>query len=111
MTKLLTVALVAALATIPNVALAEGAMHDDHMMPKAMSGMMICRPAASGEKGNAMMMAGHGAMMCKSVKAMMHDGKIVGPDLSKALTAEQVNAAWQAYLATQFTIPATPGGG
>lgn len=95
MTKLATAALVAALATIPNAAFAENAMHDDHMMATSASATMICRTAGSGEKGN----------------AMMHDGKIIGPDLSKTLTVEQAGAAWQAWIATQFAVPATPGGG
>lgn len=111
MNKTVTAALIAALAIIPSAAFAENAMHDDHMMAKPASATMICRTAASGEKGNAMMVAEHGTLVCKSVGAMMHDGKIIGPDLTKTLTVEQASAAWQAWIAAQFAVPAIPGGG
>lgn len=112
MKNLLKVALAAvAIGLLPGAAFAEDAMKGDHMKMAPAMGTMICRVAASGEKGNAMMMAGQKPLMCKTVAAMMHDGKISGPDLSKALTTEQVNAAWQAWISAKFSVPATPGGG
>jgi hypothetical protein len=111
MTKFFTVACAALLLAAPTVALADDAMKGDHMAMKPAAKAMICREAQAGEKGNAMMAGGHTSLMCKSVASMMHDGKIVGPDLSKALTTDQVNAAWQAWVSAQFAIPATPGGG
>jgi len=44
-------------------------------------------------------------------QGMMRYGKIVGRDLSKALTLEQANLAWKTWIAAQFAILATPGGG
>src|ERR1700694_3969053 len=104
MTNTLKAALVAAaLGLLPGAASAESAMKDDHMMMPHPA-TMICRAAASGEKGNAMMAADRKPLLCKDVSAMMHDGKISGPDLSKSLPADQVNAAWQAWLAAQFAV-------
>ncbi len=110
MTKILTAACAVLLLGAPTVAFADDAMKADQMMMKP-GAMMICREAKPNEKGTAMMMSGHMNLTCKSITAMMHDGKVTGPDLSKALTTEQVSAAWQAWIAAQFSIPATPGGG
>jgi len=74
----------------------------------AMAATMMCRPAAQGERANAMMMgATKTELVCKAMPAaaqMMH-----GPDLSKALTVQQVDAAWRAYVESMMSV--TGGGG
>ena len=104
----------AALLTIPAVAGAQSgdAMHDamhGAMAGHAMSATMLCRPAASGEHGNAMMGDSHAAMVCKSMPAMSGERKM-GPDVSKALTPAQADEAWHRWLDAQLAIPATGGG-
>ncbi len=79
---------------------------------KAASSMatMVCRPAAASEKPTAMMMGSNTPIVCKQIPAVMKDGKFAGgPDLSKALTPEQANAAWQAWVTMTYNIPT--GGG
>jgi hypothetical protein len=68
---------------------------------------MVCRPTQSGEQPNAMLMAGKQALVCKSVVAMMKDNKPAGPDLSKALTPEQIDAAWRTWATAMMQV----GGG
>jgi hypothetical protein len=68
----------------------------------------VCRSAGAGEKANAMMMAGQKGLVCKSLENEMAAPKM-GPDLSKALTPAQTDAAWQKWLNSIIVIPATGG--
>jgi hypothetical protein len=55
------------------------------------------------------MMAGSSEMVCKSVSDMTQKTN-PGPELSKSLTGDQINAAWQQWVRTMIVVP-TPGGG
>jgi hypothetical protein len=110
-TKTMLGALLAAAALgMPPIASAQAmaghdAMAGGHMAPAT----MICRPATGKEHGNAMMAQSRQMMMCKPLAPSTAEGK-TGPDIAKALTPAQVNAAWQQWVNVQFDIPATGGG-
>jgi hypothetical protein len=105
------IAACAALA-MPALALAD-AMGHDAMTANAMSthGTMICRQATEKEKPSAMMTgATQTPIVCKKIQPdMMMKGK-GGPDLSKALTAEQVDAAWRQWIVQMTSVPGNGGG-
>ncbi len=71
----------------------------------SMAATVVCRPATATEHGNAMMMAGHAMMMCKPI-AIVTAGKksTFGPDLSKALTSEQIDTAWRAWISKELSV-------
>jgi hypothetical protein len=73
----------------------------------SMRATMVCRPVHQGEKST--MKAGNTAMVCKSVGDMMQKQNL-GPDLSGALTPDQVNAAWQQYIRSVIVVPTLGGG-
>jgi hypothetical protein len=83
----------------------------------------LCRAVATGETPNAAMTAGSStALECREVSLglKMSDGsmrtigrvtatsKVVGPDLSSALTPQQVNDAWIRWTAATFNITHSP---
>lgn len=105
MNRLLSAALVAAALGLPAAAFAADAMAGSMMMHAA-PGTVVCRPAAAGEHGMAMMMSTKSMLVCKPVTAKM----MSGPDLSKALSPEQINMAWENYLNTIIAVPVTGGG-
>lgn len=113
--SLLSAAFACAALAMPGLALADDAMGGhDSMMAKTPAKMatMVCRPAAPGEKPSAMMMGDtKTAIVCKTMKPEMMMKKGGGPDLSKALSAEQVDAAWRAYIQAAIMIPGGTGGG
>lgn len=108
--------LAAAIFALPGAALAQtmspehGTMAGEHgTMTSGHMAAMICRPAAGTEHGNAMMTGSRQMLMCKTLAPGMAEGK-AGPDISKALSPAEVNAAWQRWVNAQFEIPATGGG-
>ena len=109
-----TIAAIAACAALamPAIAGAEGAMAGhDAMTAKPAAATMLCRPATAKEKPTAMLMDNKTPIVCKTMDAaMMMKGK-GGPNLSAALTAEQVDAAWREYLAGMLGVPGGGGGG
>ncbi|MBV9409781.1 MAG: hypothetical protein JO164_13215 [Candidatus Eremiobacteraeota bacterium] len=115
---LLSAALASAALALPGLALADAMAHDamahgamahDAMHP-ATAATMLCRPAAAGEKPIAMTMGTKSPLVCKAIAPqMMQKGK-GGPDLSQALTPDQVDAAWRAYIQSVIVIPNTGGG-
>ncbi|MEA2688471.1 MAG: hypothetical protein QOJ39_1931 [Candidatus Eremiobacteraeota bacterium] len=116
MTKnLVSAAFACAALAMPGLALADDAMGGhDAMAAKAPAKMatMVCRPAAAGEKPTAMMMGdAKTAIVCKTMNPAMMMKKGSGPDLSKALTAEQADAAWRSYIESAIMIPGGTGGG
>lgn len=76
----------------------------------ALEATVVCRPATAKEHGNAMMMAGHAMMTCKPIAFMKPTAKEAefGPDLSKTLTPEQIDAAWRTWVEKQLSV--LPGG-
>jgi hypothetical protein len=84
----------------------------------ASGSMFMCRPAAAGETSNARMTANSDtALECRevSMKLKMSDGSMRtigrvtaktndGPDLSKALTPQQVNDAWVKWIDAMFHV-------
>ncbi len=82
---------------------------------------MVCREAHAGEKPTAKMVGSSTALVCKpfAVSMKMSDGKLKtigsvrvkaasGPDLTGALTADQINAAYVKWLEARLSIdPAT----
>jgi hypothetical protein len=117
MTKALFAAAFACAAlAMPALALADdamsgGAMKHDAMAPSKMMATMVCRHAAANEKATAMMMDQTTKLVCKTITPAMMMKKGSGPDLSHALSADQVDAAWRAFLQQQVTIPGGTGGG
>jgi hypothetical protein len=114
--SLISAAFACAALAMPGLALADDAMGGHDAMNKASMApakmaTMICRAASSGEKPTAMMAGSKTGIVCKTMnpEAMMKKGG--GPDLSKALSAEQVDAAWRAYIQSMVTIPGGTGGG
>ena len=74
-----------------------------------MMATMVCRPAMSGERATAMMMKKTTMLVCKPMAPATNAGKM-GPDLSHALTVQQIDAAYRAYYNKIFYIPMTGGG-
>ena len=76
--------------------------------PAALEATVVCRPATAKEHGNAMMMAGHAMMMCKPIAFMKPTANgnepAFGPDLSKTLTPEQIDAAWRTWVEKQLSV-------
>jgi len=113
--SLISAAFACAALAMPGLAMADDAMggHDAMMAkPPAKMATMVCRPAAPGEKPTAMMMGdAKTAIVCKTMNPMMMMKKGGGPDLSHALSADQVDAAWRAYIQQAVMIPGGTGGG
>jgi hypothetical protein len=112
--SLISAAFACAALAMPGLALADDAMGHDAMSAKAPAKMatMICRHAAPGEKPSAMMTGDAKiGIVCKTMDPAMMMKKGGGPDLSRALSAEQVDAAWRAYIQSAVTIPGGTGGG
>lgn len=103
---LMCAAFASAAFAMPVFALADDATkaHDAMAGPPA-SAMMICRPATAKETATAMTMGTKTPLVCKTVTpAMMKKG----PDLSHALTSEQVDVAWRKF--TESMMIVTGGG-
>src|ERR1700682_6115281 len=101
-----------AVLAMPALALADAMGHD--AMAGSTAGAhatMMCRQATEKEKPSAMMMgATQTPLVWKKIQPdMMRKGK-GGPDLSKALTAEQVDAAWRAWIVQMISVPGNGGG-
>ncbi|MDQ6924929.1 MAG: hypothetical protein M3154_01665 [Candidatus Eremiobacteraeota bacterium] len=103
---LLSAAFACAALTLPASAMADDAMksHDAMAAPTA-TAMMICRPATANEVPTAMTTATKTALVCKTVPAALMKK---GPDLSPALTSDQVDAAWRKF--TESMMIVTGGG-
>jgi len=92
--------------TMPAFAMADDAMkaHDAIAGPSA-AATMLCRPATAKETPSAMTAGTNKPLICKTVPvATMQKG----PDLSHALTAEQVDAAWRKFAESMMVVT---GGG
>lgn len=83
----------------------------------------ICRPVIGSETANARMNSQGTALLCRpfAVGLRMDDGSmkvignvtsrpIPGPAYSKALTAQQVNDAWNSWIEEKFQIHGSNGG-
>ncbi|HEY0614201.1 MAG TPA: hypothetical protein VGC96_06155 [Candidatus Elarobacter sp.] len=103
--SVLAAAFTCAALAMPVLALADDAMGGSKMAT------MVCRAAAANEKPTAMMMGAKSGLVCKTIspEKMMKKGS--GPDLSHALSADQVDAAWREFLQQAVTIPGGTGGG
>ena len=94
--------------TMPALAMADDAMKShDAMMAGPPAAMMICRTAAAKETPSAMTMGTKTPLTCKSVPAAMVKK---GPDLSRALSAEQVDAAWRTFVESMIHVGGDGGG-
>ena len=91
--------LAAAFASVALLAVPAFAKHD-----KAMEAQWMCRPAMSGEKPTAMM--GSKGIECKNMPAM---GPAMGPKMKPGMTAEQMDAAWRAWLEQAMQIQSATG--
>jgi hypothetical protein len=104
----------AALAT-PALALADDATSHDAMMSHGAmahsnAATMICRAASANEKPTAMMVGAKTGIVCKTIHPEMMAKKGGGPDLSHALSADEVDAAWRAFVNSMIVVPPTGGG-
>ena len=102
---LICAAFACAAFAMPAVVLADDAAKAHDVMAGPSATTMLCRPAAATETPTAMTMGTKTPLICKNVApAMMKKG----PDLSHALTAEQVDAAWRKF--TESMMIVTGGG-
>ena len=69
-----------------------------------MDAQWMCRPAMTGEKPTAMM--GDKGIVCKNAPAMTSG---MGPKMKAGMTAEQMDAAWRAWLEQQMLIQSAAG--
>ena len=104
---LLSAAFACAAFAMPAFALADDAMksHDAMMAGPPATTIMICRPATAKETPTAMTTGTKTALVCKTVPAATMKK---GPDLSHALTSDQVDAAWRKF--TESMMIVTGGG-
>ena len=108
-------ALACAALAMPWPALADDAMsatsHDAMKHDAAMSATMLCRKALPNEKPTATM-AGDAktGLVCKTMHPDMMMQKSTGPKTA-GMSAEQVDAAWRAYIQTLTLVPGGTGGG
>jgi hypothetical protein len=103
---LISAAFACAAFAMPALVMADDAMkaHDAMAGPSATM-TMLCRPATTKETPTAMTTGTKTPLICKTVTpAMMKKG----PDLSHALTPEQVDAAWRKF--TESMMIVTGGG-
>ncbi len=70
----------------------------------AMEAQWMCRPAMAGEKPTAMM--GGKGIYCKNAPAMTSS---MGPKMKPGMTAEQLDAAWRAWIEQQMLIQSANG--
>jgi hypothetical protein len=83
-----------------------------HAMGHANGATMLCRPAIGKEHPTGMLMDFKSTpIVCKAMDAAMITNGQGGPDLSKALTSAEIDAAWRAYVAGMITVPGGDGGG
>jgi hypothetical protein len=95
---------------IPAAAMSQAASVPPSPSSSAMNATMMCRPAMPNEKPSAILMgvSPRTAIVCKSMPSDVMTKDKSGPDLSKALSADQVDAAWRSYINSIFVVP---GGG
>ena len=101
-----------AVLAMPALALADAMGHDAMAAsPSGAAATMMCRQATEKEKPSAMMMGTNQTpLVCKKIQPdMMKKGK-GGPDLSKALSAEQVDAAWRSWIVQMISVSGNGGG-
>jgi hypothetical protein len=70
----------------------------------AMEAQWMCRPAMAGEKPTAMM--GSKGVTCKTMPAMTSS---MGPKMKAGMTAQQMDAAWRAWIEQQMLIQSATG--
>ena len=108
----------AALIGVPVAVVAADAVVTTVLMdPPANSATMMCRPAATTEKGThapvtaaaatAPTAGSQGTVVCKTMTAMTQGGKMQIPDTTK-LDAAGTDRAWRIWLQQSLIIP--PGG-
>jgi hypothetical protein len=106
MNRFLAIAALAA-ATIPAAAVADEMQSGAGTMNSATSATMVCRTASGNERPTAIMMDKKTAMVCKTLPDMTKPK--AGPDLSGALTPDQVNAAWRKFFEMTINVPTLGG--
>jgi hypothetical protein len=113
--SVLSAAFACAALAMPGLAMADDAMSNktghDAMASSSKMATMVCRAAAAGEKPTAMTMGSKTPLVCKTVTMEKMMKKGAGPDLSHALSVEQVDAAWREFIQQQVAIPLGTGGG
>lgn len=105
--KLMSALAACGVLAVPAFAPAQQAPHD----ATTHAATMLCRPATEKEHPTAMLMDGKTPIVCKPMNAamMMMNGK-GGPDISKAQTPAEVDAAWRAYITSMITVAGDAGG-
>lgn len=99
MKNLIRATLVGALFTLPLAAPALAA--DAPAAPSADSmATVVCRAAHTGEQATATLVAEKTALVCKPVADMMKSK----PKMTADMTAQQADAAWQAWTANVFAV-------
>jgi hypothetical protein len=107
---------VATAAAAAAIALCAGASVAQNSEPKT-EATYICRPVVANETGDARMMKSGTQLTCRAfaVAMKMSNGTlkvignvtarpVAGPNLSKALTTQQINDAWSNWIVDTFQI-------
>jgi hypothetical protein len=98
MTNLIRATLMGALVSLPLAAPALAA--DAPAAAPAGLATMVCRAAHAGEAPTATLVAEKTALVCKPVADMMKSK----PKMTADMTAQQADAAWQAWTANVFAV-------
>lgn len=111
------VAFRAAAASLPLALIALGSTAMASTSQEQMTATLICRPALTTESADAKLMQSPGLIVCKpfAVEVRSDDGSLQtigsvtvkpasGPNFSDALTAEQINDAYTAWVRETFHI-------
>jgi hypothetical protein len=110
---LVSAALACTALVIPSLALADDAMKAHGAMAGSMT-TMLCRPAMAEDKTTQTMTMTTDKkqvkVVCLTTTPAMHEKGKHGPDVSKAWSADQVDAAWRAFLESMLVVPVTGGG-
>ena len=110
MPRLIAATFACAALAVPAVALAEDAMSGHPAAAPQKMATMVCRAATANEKPSAMMVSSNTGLVCKTIKPEMMMKKGSGPDLSHALSSQQVDEAWRQFIQSIVTVPAAGGG-
>lgn len=108
---------IALCSLLPVAALASDAPDTSAVLETSNYGVVVCRVAKTGEKVNARMVNQPLELVCKpldptakmaTIGTVVAQASRMGPDLTGAITTDQLNAAWTRYVNKLIMIDRTP---
>jgi hypothetical protein len=108
MNRLLVMGSIVAATLTPCAASAADTTTHAMMGEGSMMATLVCRAPQKDEKPNATTTA-NVPLVCKSMTAMMHDGKMMGPAMQAGATAAKVDDDWRAWINATLLIPIAGG--